>query len=88
MNKITIITPCYNEEDNVEICAQEVKKIMNEFLPNYEYEHIFADNASIDNTFEILNQIASSDKNINIVSSSVGMHKFKGLNKIYTSNNN
>jgi glycosyltransferase involved in cell wall biosynthesis len=79
MNKITIITPCYNEEDNVEICAQEVKKIMNEFLPNYEYEHIFADNASIDNTFKILNQIASSDKNIKVILNSRNVGPFRNM---------
>ena len=79
MNKITIITPCYNEEDNVEICAQEVKKIMNEFLPNYEYEHIFADNASIDNTFEKLNQIASSDKNVKVILNSRNVGPFRNM---------
>ena len=41
MKKITIITPCFNEEDNVEICAAELKKVMNELLPTYAYEHIF-----------------------------------------------
>lgn len=50
MKKISVITPCYNEEVNVEICAQELRKVMREQLPGYDYEHIFADNASTDST--------------------------------------
>ena len=50
MKKLSVITPCYNEELNVEICAQELKQIMQEQLPNYDYEHIFADNASTDDS--------------------------------------
>ena len=34
MKKLSIITPCYNEEVNVEICANELKKVMSENLPN------------------------------------------------------
>ena len=55
MKKITIITPCFNEELNVETCAAELKKVMEKDLSNYSYEHIFADNASTDSTMEKLN---------------------------------
>ena len=58
MKKISIITPCFNEELNVENCYLAVKKIMKAKLPNYSYEHIFADNASSDSTFLVLEKIA------------------------------
>ena len=67
MKKLSIITPCYNEEVNVEICAQELKKVMSESLSNYEYEHIFADNASTDSTLMKLRQLAAEDKNIKVI---------------------
>ena len=68
MKKLSIITPCYNEEVNVEICALELKKVMNEKLPEYDYEHIFSDNASEDSTLEKLRVIASKDSHIKVIS--------------------
>ncbi|MDR1974813.1 MAG: glycosyltransferase family 2 protein [Bacteroidales bacterium] len=66
MKKISILTACYNEEDNVEILISEVKKQM-EKLPQYEYEHVFIDNASTDRTVEILKSIADTDKHVKII---------------------
>ena len=44
----SIITPCFNEEANVERCAAAVAAVMATHLPGSEYEHIFFDNSSID----------------------------------------
>ena len=63
---ISIITPCYNEEANVEAVYTEVKEIFAE-LNNYEYEHIFIDNASTDKTVPTLRDIAKKDKNIKVI---------------------
>lgn len=67
MKKITILTPCFNEEGNVKKLYEEVKKVMNESLTNYEYNHLFVDNCSSDNTLAILKEIASIDKNVKII---------------------
>jgi len=67
MKKISIVTACYNEEENVEALYNEVKKIFQEELKDYEYEHIFIDNASEDTTVSILKKIAREDKNIKII---------------------
>ncbi|MFZ4740810.1 MAG: glycosyltransferase family 2 protein [Bacteroidales bacterium] len=64
--KISIFTPCYNEEDNVEILYNEVKKVF-EQLPQYDYEHVFIDNNSLDKTVEILKRIANQDKKVKII---------------------
>jgi glycosyltransferase involved in cell wall biosynthesis len=64
--RISIVTACYNEEENVELLYQEVKKVF-ETLTDYEYEHIFIDNASKDRTVAILKEIAQKDKNIKII---------------------
>jgi glycosyltransferase involved in cell wall biosynthesis len=67
MKKITILTPCFNEEGNVKKLYEEVKKVMNESLADYEYNHLFVDNCSNDNTLAILKEIASIDKNVKII---------------------
>jgi glycosyltransferase involved in cell wall biosynthesis len=79
MRKVSIITPCYNEEVNVEICANELKKVMSEYLPNYKYEHIFADNASTDATLEKLKALAANDKNIKVISNSRNVGPFRNM---------
>jgi polyisoprenyl-phosphate glycosyltransferase len=67
MKKISIVTACYNEEENVETLYQEVKNIFRETLKDYEYEHIFIDNASQDATVSILKRIAGGDQNVKII---------------------
>lgn len=67
MKKISIVTACYNEEDNVEELIKQVRSIMESKLSNYFYEHIFIDNSSEDNTVEILKNIANEDKRIKII---------------------
>jgi len=79
MKKLSIITPCYNEDVNVAICAQELKKVMSEFLPNYKYEHIFADNASTDSTLNKLKEIAAKDKNVKVISNSRNVGPFRNM---------
>ena len=79
MKKLSIITPCYNEEVNVEICAHELKKVMREKLSGYDYEHIFADNASTDSTLAKLRGLAQSDKNIKVISNSRNVGPFRNI---------
>ena len=79
MKKISVVTPCYNEEVNVEICAQELKKVMQEQLPDYEYEHIFADNASTDATLIKLRDLASKDKRIKVIANSRNVGPFRNM---------
>lgn len=66
MKLISVVTPCYNEEQNVEEVYKQVKTIFNT-LPQYHYEHIFIDNASQDKTVEILKSIAKKDKKVKII---------------------
>lgn len=67
MKKISIVTACYNEEENVKELYTQVKKVMEEQVSQYSYEHIFIDNASEDKTVEILKSIASEDNNVKII---------------------
>lgn len=77
--KISIITPCYNEESNIPICVSEVRNIMREKLPNYEYEHIFADNASSDATVQKIKEFAKKDHNIKLIVNSRNVGPFNNM---------
>jgi glycosyltransferase involved in cell wall biosynthesis len=77
--KISIITPCFNEEDNVKECYETLKHIFLSKLPNYEYEHIFCDNCSFDNTVEVLREIALGDKNVKVILNSRNFGAFNSM---------
>ena len=63
---ISVVTPCYNEEENVENLYMQIKLIFDK-MNSYSYEHIFIDNASKDKTVLILKEIAKRDKNVKII---------------------
>jgi glycosyltransferase involved in cell wall biosynthesis len=66
MKLISVLTPCYNEEKNIELIYSEVKKVFDN-LPNISYEHIFIDNASTDKTIDIIKDLIKLDKNIKLI---------------------
>jgi glycosyltransferase involved in cell wall biosynthesis len=63
---ISVVTACYNEEDNVAELYRQVKEVF-AGLKDYHYEHIFIDNASKDRTVPILKEIAQKDHNVKII---------------------
>ena len=63
---ISIMTPCYNEEDNVLNVYNQVRAVM-AGIGKYEYEHLFIDNSSRDNTVAILRMIAAQDPNVKVI---------------------
>ncbi len=67
MKYISLVSPCYNEEENIAEFYNRVKNIMKKLSKKYKYEHIFIDNASTDNTVKILKQIARKDKSVKII---------------------
>jgi len=67
MKKISIVSPCYNEEKNLDAVYEEVKKQFAQNLSNYQYEHIFIDNCSTDKSSEILRKLASNDSNVKVI---------------------
>lgn len=63
--KISIVTGCFNEEENVDELCERIAKVM-ATLP-YDYEHIFIDNASTDNTVKKIKEIAAKDKRVKLI---------------------
>ena len=66
MKKISICIPCYNEEANVRAMATAILREM-EKLPQYDYEVIFVDNDSMDNTQKILREVAEYNRKIKVI---------------------
>ena len=66
MKLISIVTACYNEEENVEPLYLRVRGIM-AAEPSYRYEHLFIDNASRDATVAILKRLAAADPAVKII---------------------
>lgn len=64
---ISVVSPCFNEEDNVRNCYEQVRQVFAEELPDYDYEHVFCDNFSSDRTAEILTELAESDCRVKVI---------------------
>ena len=64
---ISVVSPCFNEEENVAECHRVVKELFETHLPGYGREHVFVDNASTDRTVEILRGIAAEDPDTKVV---------------------
>jgi glycosyltransferase involved in cell wall biosynthesis len=66
MKTISVVSPCYNEEGNVQELYERVRAVMRR-LGRYRYEHIFIDNASQDGTLSILRRLAARDRNVRVI---------------------
>ena len=67
MKKISILIPCYNEEENVVPISKAVTEELQKNLPDYDYEIVFIDNDSSDNTRPLLREICKQDPKIKAI---------------------
>lgn len=67
MKKISIMVPCFNEVENVDLMAEALTDLMQKKLPKYDYEILFIDNCSTDGTKEHLEQICARDKKVKAI---------------------
>ena len=67
MKKISVVIPTYNEEENVVPMAKAVSSLFEVQLENYDYEIIFIDNCSVDETREYLEEMCKEDKHIKAI---------------------
>lgn len=65
--KISVVIPTYNEEGNVKPLAQAIVNVMENELPEYDYEILFIDNHSKDNTRLFLRQLCGDNKKIKAI---------------------
>jgi glycosyltransferase involved in cell wall biosynthesis len=65
MKTISIVTPCFNEVDNIEELSLLIQKTMTGL--NYDYEHLFIDNGSMDGTVDKIRALAGKDTHIKAI---------------------
>ena len=66
MKKISVIIPAYNEEESLPILQQRMEQLMNS-MENYEFEILFINDGSKDNTINIIKEMREEDNRINYV---------------------
>lgn len=80
MKKVSIVVPCYNEEENVCPMGRALTEMMSKFIEKYDYEIVFIDNCSTDNTRPLLLQMCKKDKKIKAI---LNAKNFGPLNSPY-----
>lgn len=83
MEVISIIIPCYNEEDSIPLIYNELKKVSNNM--KYDFEFIFVNDGSIDNSLNVLKKLSAKDKQVKYIHFSRNFGKeaamYAGLSK-------
>jgi dolichol-phosphate mannosyltransferase len=64
---LSIVTPCYNEQDNIETLYQRVKAVTVPLTERYAFELIIIDNHSTDTTPEKLRALAEADPSVKVI---------------------
>ena len=67
MKKLSIIIPCYNEEENIEAMYGALKNLFDTELASYDYEFIFIDNDSRDKSRGILRELCKKDNKLKAI---------------------
>lgn len=75
---ISLIIPCYNEEESINICYNEVNKVTKK-MQKQSFEIIFIDDGSKDKTLSILKELSSKDKRVKYLSFSRNFGKEAGM---------
>ncbi len=68
MEKLSIIVPCYNEEESVKLFYQEAERVKAQDFPDIEFEYIFVDDGSKDKTLEEIKKISSENECVKFIS--------------------
>ena len=67
MKKISLVSSCYNEEENLDTLYERAMNAIEPFCDRYEFEYILLDNCSVDGTEKKLRELAQKDKRIKVI---------------------
>ena len=68
MEKISIIVPCYNEQESIKLFFEEAERVKNQDFQYEEFEYIFVDDGSKDNTLQKIKELANAHENVRYIS--------------------
>ena len=86
MKTISVMIPCYNEEENVVPISEAVVEMFQKELPEYDYEILFIDNCSTDKTRDLLRMICSQNSKIKAILNATLVINFIALKAIPITN--
>ena len=67
MKTISILVPTYNEEVNIPLIYERIRKVFESSLSNYNFELIYIDNYSIDKSREIIEDLSKMDSRVKAI---------------------
>ncbi len=79
MKKISILCPCFNEEENIVPICHAIMEEMENNLPEYDYELIFLDNHSTDNTKNLIRTLCQQYKNTKAIFNAKNFYANSGV---------
>jgi glycosyltransferase involved in cell wall biosynthesis len=85
MEKVSIVVPCFNEEDALSIFYTEITKLLDHSAQQFAYELVFIDDGSVDRTLSIIREYSDKDPHVQYISFSRNFGKeaaiYAGLKK-------
>ena len=79
MKKISIVVPCYNEEESLPLFYEEMRKITKQMEEKATFEFVFVNDGSRDKTLDILRKFARMDQRVRYISFSRNFGKEAGI---------
>lgn len=79
MKKISIVVPCYNEEESIPLFYEEVNKVVEKMKDRCTFEFIFVNDGSKDKTLEEFRKLAKKDSSVRYISFSRNFGKEAGM---------
>ncbi len=83
MKTITVLVPTYNEEKNIPLIYERLRKVFTESLGNYECRILFVDNSSTDSSQELIRDLCRNDESVcaifNVKNFGFARSQFNGL---------
>ncbi len=79
MKKISIVVPCYNEEESLPLFYEEMRKITKQMEEKATFEFVFVNDGSRDKTLDILRRFARMDERVRYISFSRNFGKEAGI---------
>ena len=79
MKKVSIVVPCYNEEESLPLFYDEMKKIVEKMIDKCTFEFVFVNDGSKDKTLNILRNLARIDSRVRYISFSRNFGKEAGM---------
>ena len=64
--KISVVVPCYNEEESIPLFYKEIAKVSSEM--DYDFEFLFVNDGSKDRTLQVVKELSAKDKRVKYIS--------------------